>query len=211
MRKDLYDSIHGEKAVNKFLCDNLYDIIYKNHYVIADNIDAQLSGIDVVVYEEEPFSIDEKAQVGYINRPRPTFAFEISYKNRSGIVKDGWLLKNKVNPTYYGLVWIHKSKESNKGKLKASDIEKLEYMLVSNIKLQDYLYEHGIDEKKVRDISDMLRKFNQRFVYRNGFKFVYSYDFNEAPVNIVIPKSILKEICEYDYIVTPYGIIKELS
>lgn len=84
-------------------------------------------------------------------------------------------------------------------------------MLVSNIKLQDYLYEHGIDEEKVRDISDMLRKFNQRFVYRNEFKFVYSYGFNEAPVNIVIPKSILKEICEYDYIVTPYEITKEFS
>ena len=44
--------------------------------------EAQSQGIDIVLKDkcEEIYFVDEKSQTTYLNKPLPTFAFEISYE-----------------------------------------------------------------------------------------------------------------------------------
>ena len=214
MRYDLEASIHGEKVINEYLCKYLYDDLYNKNYILAGNKEAQLSGIDYVVYNDKgkPFSVDEKAQIGYINRPRNTFILEISFLDRGMNVKEGWFIKNIVNPNYYEFIWIHKSKESNKMNIRVEDIEEVECMFVSNRKLQEYIYKKGFTDKSLMALSDKIRiKFRKEdygYIIRNGLKFVITNTLKERPVNIVMRKEVLMNLATSDYIVTPKNFRK---
>lgn len=49
------------------------------------------------------YSVDEKAQLDYVNENLPTFAFEISYLKRR-IPKKGWLFNTSKKTGFYALI-----------------------------------------------------------------------------------------------------------
>ena len=214
--RDYKESVNGEQAVHEFLCKHLYDKIFKSDYVTVVNKEAQKMGIDYVVYRknDEPFTVDEKAQVNYINKPRDTFSFEISYLNIHKEVVDGWLIKNTIHPTYYALIWIWDSKEDNKSKLKTSDINTVECMFISNLNLQKFIRSCGFTDKILREFSEQMRKSsgNQRryYAYLNSRKFVLTNMLPEKPVNIILDKDVLYKICTVDYMVMHGGIYRKI-
>ena len=203
----LYDT-KASNVVTQFLYENLYSHIFEQCVVVC-NKEAQLQGIDIAVYNKGySFSIDEKAQINYINNVRNTFSFEIMYlsnKRDSKGVREkrvGWLIKNEVTPTYYALIWIHQSNQSDKCKLKVDDLVAVECMFVNNMKLKEYLYNRGLTCDKMFELSDMIYRNSVRyFYYDNWLKFVYSGRIYEKPINLVIPKNILYDICFKDYLV----------
>lgn len=66
----------------------------------------QFRGMDVLFKQRrtnELFSVDEKAQLDYINESLPTFAFELSYfKNKS--IRQGWLFDASKATDFYALI-----------------------------------------------------------------------------------------------------------
>ena len=66
----------------------------------------QLQGIDVIftALDGREFVVDEKAQLYYINKDLPTFAFEISFL-REGWPTTGWLCNETLKTDLYLLIW----------------------------------------------------------------------------------------------------------
>ncbi|SHI48025.1 hypothetical protein [Pseudozobellia thermophila] len=70
------------------------------------DLDRQLAGIDLLFTHKsngEVFSLDEKAQLDYINDDLPTFAFEVSYL-KDNRLKKGWLFDQSKKTDFYALV-----------------------------------------------------------------------------------------------------------
>lgn len=68
--------------------------------------DYQNAGVDLIYSDKDnifSYHIDEKAQLTYLNKRLPTFAFELSYILR-GVQKKGWLFDSKKTTYYYFLI-----------------------------------------------------------------------------------------------------------
>lgn len=205
---------NAETAITKFMCKNLYDKLFGDKYILADNAEAQKSGIDFVIYNNKhrPFSVDEKAQASYINRPRDTFTFEISFLDRGMNLRQGWFLKNKINPNYYELIWINRSLETRKDRLQPEHIQEVECMFIKNLDIQNYVYSKGFTDVSLSAISELmrvkLRTRDREYYDKNGIKFVLSNIYPEKPVNIIFKKDVLKYLSTSNYIVRPDNFIK---
>ncbi len=65
-----------------------------------------MQGIDVVLKNKTSqltYSVDEKAQLDYVNENLPTFAFELLYE-KDGIRKKGWLFDDSKKTDFYALI-----------------------------------------------------------------------------------------------------------
>lgn len=89
----------------------LLSTYYKKHlkhydFIRVKDIKRQLAGIDLLLTHKsngKVYSVDEKAQLDYVNEDLPTFAFEISYLKR-GIQKKGWLFDTSKKTDFYALI-----------------------------------------------------------------------------------------------------------
>ena len=76
----------------------LLDSYYRKHLKMydferVDTLEEQLDGIDLILTHNktgETYFIDEKAQLDYLNKNLPTFAFELFYSKNDSL-KQGWL------------------------------------------------------------------------------------------------------------------------
>ena len=65
-----------------------------------------MEGIDVLFTHHQNgrvFTLDEKAQLDYINEDLPTFAFELQYK-KNKVLKQGWLFDVNKKTEFYSLI-----------------------------------------------------------------------------------------------------------
>ena len=74
----------------------------------------------------------KKSAVSYINKPLFTFAFELSFLDRSGNLHLGWLLNDKNVNNSYLICWINKAKKDNLTEV--SDIQEVEIALIKKEK-----------------------------------------------------------------------------
>jgi hypothetical protein len=98
--------LEKEKRLSVFL-DQLYLNNLKNYsFVRETHLFQQHRGVDLVFKNKrsgEVFTIDEKAQLDYVNDDLPTFAFELSYQ-KGGIRKEGWLFDSRKKTQFYSLI-----------------------------------------------------------------------------------------------------------
>lgn len=118
--------------VSKFIEENFYKLKTKNFSRIT-NKEQQIQGIDVIFdFNDENYVCDEKSAVSYINKPLFTFAFELSFLDRSGNLHLGWLLNDKNVNNSYLICWINKAKTDNLTEI--SDIQEVEIALIKKRK-----------------------------------------------------------------------------
>ena len=101
----------------------LLDSYYRKHlkfydFKRVDETEQQLQGIDLIFTHKktgETYFVDEKAQLDYLNKNLPTFAFELFYtKNNS--LKQGWLFDAQKKTQMYALITnIQKRKDNFTG------------------------------------------------------------------------------------------------
>jgi 2-dehydro-3-deoxyphosphogluconate aldolase/(4S)-4-hydroxy-2-oxoglutarate aldolase len=60
---------------------------------------------------DKTYSIDEKAAIRYTNGLK-TFALELSFLNRKGILQEGWLTDERKINDYFVFVWINKIEDT---------------------------------------------------------------------------------------------------
>lgn len=157
--------IRAEKELGNFLDENFYSILEKenkedvydrnNVPIVKPIIDGftrnvsswseQYKGVDITVkIGDKVLIIDEKAQLKYINDPRPpTFAFELSYMKK-GVLRDGWFVNDEKDTEYYGLFWIHESDEKDRKVIESNDFKKVECIIISKKSITDYLDGEGL-------------------------------------------------------------------
>ena len=169
----------------------------------------QLNGVDVEFIGKDGtrYCVDEKAQLYYLNQDLPTFAFEIIFK-RDGYDTTGWLCNSSLKTDLYMLIWPFATQDTSKG-ITWDKFTKADCLLIHKNKILKMLYDRGLSVEKMQRDAEHIRRAGQiGKIPIEGLRGIYYYASNpqryrEAPINIVISKSILKGIAQRRYIVTP--------
>lgn len=184
------NDLENENRLSKFLDENYYNNkqVFPDRFIFkrCTDINKQHLGIDLEIEDtknHEITYIDEKAQLAYINKNLPTFAFEISY------IKDyeyrkGWLFDTKkLTHKYFLLTSI---KEIN------NRFVGVRLISVDRNKLISLLEDKALNEKVLADYDNYFRKNNKygkneikELSKSEGFIF-YTNTLSEKPLNIVL-------------------------
>lgn len=189
---------------NQLLGEGLFSSIERIH-----DADTQKSGVDVrASYRGSTINIDEKAQLYYINKNLPTFAFELEYLHQ-GTPRLGWLLKETLLTTHYFLLWPSAT-TTKVEQLRMTDFTEIDGLIIQKDKLLQYLANQGLDSRTLRTAAKIVRE--KRVVGRQSIPqdgmYLYASDsrqYSEAPINLVIRKSLLIRLSDMRYRIAPAG------
>ncbi|RPF57516.1 hypothetical protein [Abyssicoccus albus] len=212
-KSQMQNDIESDEEIVKFLDQFLYPTLEDEFYVKferANNLDDQHSGIDLRCFynENESFNIDEKTAAHYFkddlsNPGLSTFALEVMYF-KDDKAKDGWLFGNKYNSTdtyIFNWGWTEKG-YNKKNKIHHDKIVKIESMHINKNTLKEYLQDrYQINKENVLEVYESLKgnnnKGNRLQISNNSdlnAYFMLSNQYNEKPLNIIMPKKELSYI-----------------
>jgi hypothetical protein len=105
-KSTFHTDLEKEKKLGLFL-----NTLYKKHlkYYTFERISdrkKQHEGIDLIFTHKKSgaqFTVDEKAQLDYLNESLPTFAFELCYYKKD-VLKKGWFFDTAKKTQFYALV-----------------------------------------------------------------------------------------------------------
>jgi len=177
--------------------------------------DEQLAGVDVRFTDKDGtvYDVDEKAQLYYLNKDLPTFAFEIQFL-REGRETLGWLCNESLLTDLYLLIWPFATQDKPKG-IRWDQFTKADCLLVEKKKLLSLLKDEGLTPKKMLEKASQLRKDGHvGKAAIPGVQGIYYYasdpkKYREAPINIVVSKKRLLNIAQRRYIVTKNSVISQ--
>ena len=135
----------------------------------------QLRGTDVILTAPEggALRLDEKAQLYYLNRDLPTFAFELLFLRQGGLTP-GWLCREGLDTDRYLLVWPFARRDRPKG-IRWTDFTRVDCLLLDKAALR------RAGERR-RDIPGLPDAY---YVASDPARY------GEAPVNLVIRRARL--------------------
>lgn len=196
----------GERAIGLFLDKYFYPkLVSMGRVKSVERIyDASLQkkGIDIVVSGN--IKVDEKTQLYYINKPLDTFIFEIDYwKTESGSIIDGWFISKTNETDIYLLLWINKARTSMINRLVSEDFIEVEACILSKKKVKEYIQRQGLTDGRLKEISKQMRKDAKKYWdISDECHLSFSQQLEEKPVNLVVKKRVLEELCEGMYLIT---------
>lgn len=187
---------HREHAVAEYLDYNLYLGNFQNMDRVIDK-EKQLAGIDVICNHPEidgELLIDEKAATSWANREIGTFAFELSFLLGDKEI-EGWFLEKdrRMKTTHWLCVWPR----TLGGQINSSeDIVSAEVMLVRCKDLRRWARRMaGKSPVSLEQCMDELRKTEKISEINWGnLRVIISRGLPEQPINLLIPKEILRSI-----------------
>lgn len=235
-------NFRNDSALEKQLNQKILKELQKPYYGVSlqypnaeqnpYNSEQDRSGIDAIFASQHIFQIDGYKNVDFKSATSwiaesgktglGTFAFELSFLNENDELRDGWLFGDKYSFTeYYSLQWLWKKPEiSQKYVQSAEDIGKVETLIVSKSKVQDYARSLNITESNFRGLSVWLasKSNDERIAYEHYYeksgsklkifskkielslqperpgqqaRLLCSTQLPERPVNLLIPKKDL--------------------
>lgn len=214
------DDMSAEAQLCIFLDKYLYEKFPKRELFskierIRDK-EEQLAGVDVRFTEKNGtvYNVDEKAQLYYLNKDLPTFAFEIQFM-RAGRAVCGWLCNDRLKTDLYLLIWpfVEGDRDADTPKgIRWEQFVKADCLLVQKKKILSMLEQEGLTRERMMQEAEQLRKDGRTGkVSPEGVKGIYYFvsdpqKYSEAPINIVIRKERLLSIAQRRYIVTTEGV-----
>lgn len=210
------DDMSAEAQLGVFLDTYLYnDFPHKESFSYIERVHnkaEQLAGVDVRFTSKDGtvYDVDEKAQLYYINKELPTFAFEIQFL-REGKETIGWLCNESLLTDLYLLIWPFATQDTPKG-IRWDQFTKADCLLIQKNRILSLLEKEGLTiEKMLADASSFRKTGRIGKVAIPGVKGIYYYasdpcKYREAPINIVITKDKLLKIAQRRYIVTQDGV-----
>ena len=203
MKKELHEMSvreydeHCEQVMSQFLDKYFYNAINPTSFERVQDKERQVKGIDVVMeINDKTYSIDEKAAIRYTNGLK-TFALELSFLNRKGILQEGWLTDERKVNDYFVFVWINKIENTLIRDI--SSLKDVDVALVSKNKIMEHLESIGWTKDKLKTKDNQIRNENDTNfgnINTNGCKFSYSDRLFEKPINILLPKETYINIAE---------------
>lgn len=206
----------AEAQLAAFLDRYLYDVFPdRRRYASIERVsdrESQLRGVDVrfTMRDGSVFNVDEKAQLYYLNRDLPTFAFELQFL-RAGEPVTGWLCNEKLDTDYYLLIWPFATVNSPSG-ISWRNFTRADCLMVEKRALLRFLADNGLTAERMLADAERLRAEGRiGRVDIDGLSGVYYYVSNpekyaEQPINIVISKAHLLAIAARRYVVTADGV-----
>lgn len=172
----------------------------------------QLAGVDVRFTSKDGtvYDVDEKAQLYYLNKDLPTFAFEIQFLLH-GRETTGWLCNNSLKTDFYLLLWPFATQDTPRG-IRWDQFTKVDCLLIRKKKLLAMLAREGLTTERMQRDAERLRAngYTGKEVIE-GVRGIYYFasdpkKYREAPINVVVTKDKLLSIAQRRYIVTKEGI-----
>jgi hypothetical protein len=191
MKPTFQQDLKNEMLLGKYL-DEIYAKKFEpNSFKIERilEINQQYSGIDIILTKgNKTYFIDEKAQLSYLNKKLPTFAFELSYL-KNGMWKVGWLFdKNKKTDIYFLVTEIFCSDPANL----EYGISSVKITALNRNNLIDYLSSIGLTEevlmsyeKEIRQTRTAKKKLKELNDRNEGNLQITNF-LIEQPVNLVL-------------------------
>ncbi len=175
------------------LLDRMYTLHLKHYrFERISAYDQQLKGIDVVFTHNttgEKYSIDEKAQLDYINDDLPTFAFEIEYQKKER-VREGWLFDTAKKTDFYALVTAIYEDSPN-------TFTSCKITLVNRKKLLAFLASKGITRKSLDQVikkhpgKSAKQTLAQLHTKKEGYLYFSNLQKAEKPINLILKLDFL--------------------
>ncbi|WP_343534452.1 hypothetical protein [Pedobacter sp.] len=188
------NDIKKEQLLGVFL-DELYTKLGMKFDRVL-NIELQRNGIDLVVTKnEKQFLVDEKAQLDYLGKSIPTFAFEIGAFVGTEHRK-GWLFDEHKETTHYMLVTDIMLKQAGQF-TKPSDIASVKLLWLNRGKLLEFLTNEGLNFAYCQKEEQKARKKDLHGsidINKEGLYFYLSTQKAEAPFNLIISRENLKKV-----------------
>lgn len=168
------NDFNAEKVINEFLRKYFYQKIVDKNIIKAfrhiTDPNLQHEGVDTIIItlRDVEVHIDEKAALDYAKKnltenALPTFAFEISYLNREGVLTEGWLTNSKYRKTEdYLLVWLWIKPDTKMKCLRCEDILQLEVIVLSKKDILDTILYYATGDRcltRFRQIASKQRAF----------------------------------------------------
>ena len=182
----------------------LSDHLSRNEY----DVEAQKKGADIFLERSptETMIVDEKFAINYREKDLRTFSFELESRARSGdgwVERPGWFINPENQTTHYMLLWFKSDHD-------ISTMYDYEACLVSKQAIKDQLAREGVDvhemfrafkdcvEHQIEPPAGCKMSFGQDKITMdfNGYRITQSTQFEEAPINIIIPREKLREMAE---------------
>lgn len=214
MKSNWSNDSRAESQLGIFMDNYLYSRVAGKcnitSYERVSNKVLQKSGVDIILHtNKKDFYLDEKSCLQYINRGIPTFAFELCYSG-----KVGWFLKDGLLTDIYCLIWPNAG-VTDLSKINSEDFNKLDIMLVPKKNLKEYINSYISDSELLKaafqaaegaldwpsDEKGRLYMPSNNRLYLMATKHLY-----EKPVNLIIRKDILREVCSREMTVTKEAI-----
>ncbi len=193
------DDLNKEQKLAVFL-DKLYmsynifgsDFTYKR----INDLTQQHQGIDIIVQPKNNNSIiyvDEKAQLDYIGKNLPTFAFEISYYNKDKKWKQGWFFDgNKVTQQYFLITCIQVDTNGDFSNCRLVYVDR--WALISFLKDkrnlgEEQVFEYEKDFRATNKNGKLpIKELNE---YNEGYFYYSNSNKIEKPINLILKLGFL--------------------
>lgn len=210
--------MRGEKALGLFLDEFFYPTLCElEGFTRTERVydaDMQKKGCDIYIFNKggRSIKIDEKAQLHFINNPRDTFVFEISFlQDDSGEVMNGWFVSDINITDCYMLSWIDQARADKLNRIVAEDFEQVTICFITKKKVISYLVSCGFAIDKIKNLANKMRVKELADTYHLSHDAVlyYSKNIKEQPINILINRSVLYQLSYGVYVVSRKGVIKE--
>ena len=168
------NDFNAEKVINEFLRKYFYQKIVDKNIIKAfrhiTDSNLQHEGVDTIIItlRDVAVHIDEKAALDYAKNDLaetalPTFAFEISYLNRDGVLTEGWLTNSKYRKTEdYLLIWLWVKPDTKMKWLRCEDILQLEIIVLAKKDILDTILYYASGDScltRFRQIASKQREF----------------------------------------------------
>lgn len=185
--------LHAERILGTYLDQYFYPRLEVKNIKRESNLQEQFHGIDITFNDHnKTYLVDEK---GLLSIPDiiNTFAFELSYLNKSGRRNVGWFFDNEKKTTDYLLCWV-KRDDISLDSLSANNIHYVLAMLLNRAVLQEYLMNsYGITSQSALNKSDEIVQAGiggrlHNISENSNSRYHYSDHLPEQPVNLVITK-----------------------
>ena len=203
----------AEQELASFLDSYLYKPLLEegrfSSIVRIDDVDMQLKGVDVEATTPTHVArIDEKAQLYYINKDLPTFAFELQFLKGTSRYT-GWLLNDELLTSHYLLIWPRATTDKVND-LKRDDFTELDALMVSRRRIHDFLDRNGFSSDVLVHTANSLRQQGRIGRVNTNRSGIYYYvsdsrKYAEAPINLVIGKHYLLQLADAHYKITRDG------
>lgn len=197
-----YETRRLSDAQKEAMLAPFFDTVYReNGFPIATRnreTPLQKRGVDVFLYKKQQLLyVDEKCAVRYWQGNLNTFAFEIWSSNNGG--NNGWFCPNSDYniTTDYSLGWVKASDEN------FTTILSFECMLINKQRIWNYLEKFGYTFDAIMKTfsenacySDKNERGSLRLTLTGGITIVQSLHMIESPINLIISKTLLKELSD---------------
>ena len=210
------EDVRIEQVCGRFLDKHFYAKLGCKFERNAE-LSSQYLGVDVTVWSEHgTFVIDEKVKYyGSTNKPISCPSFELTRRDRAGRRGVGWYASEKQLTNTYLFITPFLAEGDQPEQITDDNLSALQVLIAPKKAVSQLVQNHGLSDMDLLERAESLAQIDdlnwQRKAYdriaANKLWLTYSAGLREQPVNMVVPRDVLKQLKGVaDLFVTKDGI-----